>query len=238
VVALQNGDLSDKQKAWFSVLDGGEDCLLAGLSALHELGLTGFPLERIQTAVPVSRRGGRHEIYLRRRSRRVDDAARHPPRTLPTMRAPVALPDALENIALPLRGCALITAVVQQRLFRAGDLRPLLVAEPTLPNRSLYVATAGDIEGGAHSLLEIDFGHLARRAGIPAPNRQAVRHDRNGRRRYLDTEFDGFIVEVDGAVHLKPLNWWDDCFGRTRSSLPTSRCCASRWWASGSNPTS
>jgi len=51
---------------------------------------------------------------------------------------------------------------------------------------------------------------LARRAGLPAPRGQAVRLDRQGRRRYLDADFGGFAVEVDGAVHLKPLDWWAD----------------------------
>ncbi|HET6911048.1 MAG TPA: hypothetical protein VFH54_17095 [Mycobacteriales bacterium] len=39
-----------------------------------------------------------------------------------------------------------------------------------------------------------------------------MRRDSEGRRRYLDAEFDGFTVEVGSAVHLKPLNWWDDMF--------------------------
>lgn len=117
---------------------------------------------------------------------------------------------ALEHNPLPLRGCALLAAVVQQRLIRAADLRPLIEDQRTLPNRSLYLAVTGDIEGGAHSLLEIDFRDLARRAHIAAPLGQAVRTDRNGRRRYLDADFGGFGVEVDGAIHLRPLNWWDD----------------------------
>lgn len=212
VVALHNGRLDGRQQAWFAVLDGGPDCALAGLSALHELGLKGFDVDRWQTAVPLGLRGARHDLYVRRRSRRLSERALHPARSLPTMRPAVALADALENTTLPLRGCALLAAVVQQRLFRPGDLRPLVESESTLPNRKLYRATAGDIEGGSHSLLEIDFVKLACEADVPPPRRQVVRTDRAGRRRYLDAEFDGFVAEVDGAVHLKPLNWWDDMF--------------------------
>jgi hypothetical protein len=126
------------------------------------------------------------------------------------MRLPVALLDALESIGLPLRGCALLAAVVQQRLVKAGGLYPLLLGERTIPHRALYLRVAGDIAGGAHSLLEIDFRRLARRAGVPAPRGQAVRTDGSGRRRYLDADFGGYAVEVDGAVHLRPLSWWDD----------------------------
>jgi len=118
--------------------------------------------------------------------------------------------DALEHIENRRLGCALLAAVVQQRLMRARDLLPLLVAERTLPGRRLYVAVAGDIEGGAHSLLEIDFRRLARRAGIPNPKGQRIRCDRQGRVRYLDADFSTFTVEVDGAAHLQPLRWWED----------------------------
>jgi len=99
---------------------------------------------------------------------------------------------------------------VQQKLVRADAVRGFLLAERTLPRRALYASVAGDIAGGSHSLLEIDFVKLARRAGLPPPRRQAIRIDNSGRRRYLDADFDTFAVEVDGAVHLRPQTWWDD----------------------------
>ena len=212
VIALHNGPLSAAQAEWFAVLDGGDGCVLAGLSALHAEGLQGFPVARLQLAVPPGGEPRRHELYVRRRSRRLSPAAVHPSRLPPVMRREVALLDALEHIATPLRGCALLSAVVQQRLWAAGTLSPLLTAERTLPHRRLYVAVAEDIAGGSQSLLEIDFVKLAREAGIRPPFRQAVRVDRAGRRRYLDADFDTFAVEVDGAVHLKPMTWWDDMF--------------------------
>ncbi len=210
VVALQTGPLSDEQVAWFAVLDGGDDCALAGLSALHSHGLRGFPVDRLQAAVPLAGKPGRHDLFVRRRSRRMSAAAIHPVRRPPVQRLDVAVGDALAHIGPPLRGCALLAALVQQRLMRADRLRPLVGAELTLPGRGLYLAVAGDIEGGAHSLLEIDFFALARRAGIPPPVGQSVRIDRSGRRRYLDADFGGFAAEVDGAIHLRPLAWWDD----------------------------
>jgi len=73
----------------------------------------------------------------------------------------------------------------------------------------------GDIGGGGHTLAEIDLAPLARRAGLAAPRRQVLRREPGGRVRYVDAEFDladgtTLIVEVDGAVHLKPVQWWDD----------------------------
>lgn len=68
---------------------------------------------------------------------------------------------------------------------------------------------------GAQALSEIDFVRLCRRNGLPPPRQQAVRVERNGRRRYLDAEwlrFDGrrLVCEIDGALHLTPRRWFDD----------------------------
>src|SRR4051795_13683922 len=98
VVALHTGPLADEQVAWLAVLDGGDDCVLAGLSALHQLGLTGFVVDRVQTAVPAGAgRPMRHDLFLRRVSRRLTPAAVHPVRLPPQMRATAALLDAPQN---------------------------------------------------------------------------------------------------------------------------------------------
>ena len=67
----------------------------------------------------------------------------------------------------------------------------------------------GDIGGGGHTLAEIGLRPLALRAGLPAPRRQVLRREPDGKVRYLDAEFDlpdgtVLVVEVDGFVHLKP----------------------------------
>jgi hypothetical protein len=209
VVALQTGPLTQEQLRWVAVLDGGPRCVLGGLSALHVHGLVGFPTDRVQTVVPRGVRATRTSMYVRRQSRRLTGDSIHPVKTPPCLRVEPALVDALTRIE-PRRGCALIAAVVQQRLVPASALPRLLAAERALPHHALYLATARDVEGGSHSLLEVDFVVLARRAGLRPPVRQSIRLDRSGRRRYLDADFDTFAVEVDGAVHLKPLTWWDD----------------------------
>src|SRR4051795_4218427 len=53
VVALHTGPLSGDQVAWLAVLDGGDRCVLSGLSSLHQAGLSGFSVERVQTVVPM-----------------------------------------------------------------------------------------------------------------------------------------------------------------------------------------
>jgi hypothetical protein len=77
------------------------------------------------------------------------------------------------------------------------------------------VLAVADIAGGSQALSEIDFVRLCRRHGLPEPQRQQVRREPSGRRRYLDASWrrrDGRLVvaEVDGALHLIVKQWWDD----------------------------
>ena len=72
-----------------------------------------------------------------------------------------------------------------------------------------------DVGGGADSLAEMEMASLIRRAGLPAPRRQAFRRDASGRRRYVDLEVDlpdGTVlaIEVDGSHHLDVRHWWSD----------------------------
>lgn len=76
----------------------------------------------------------------------------------------------------------------------------------------LLRAILSDIEGGAQSLAEIDFGKLCRRYELPEPQRQVVRVDGDGRRRYLDALLVGpdgreVGVEIDGAHHMEADQW-------------------------------
>lgn len=209
-IALHSGPLTLEALRWLAVLEGGDECAVTGLSALQSHGLSGFEPERVQCAVPLGGLTVRTDWYIRRQSRRLCPDAVHPARTPATVRVGPALVDALEIIGSRVLGCALMAALVQQRLLRPDDLRGLIQPEPTLPGRRVYLGVAGDIGCGAHSLLEIDFRALARRARIPPPLGQSRRVDSAGRVRYLDADFGSFAAEVDGALHLRPLSWWDD----------------------------
>jgi hypothetical protein len=64
-------------------------------------------------------------------------------------------------------------------------------------------------------LSELDVAALCRSFGIAQPERQVVRLDPSGRRRYLDCEWwlpDGSVVvlEIDGAHHMDARHWAAD----------------------------
>jgi hypothetical protein len=111
--------------------------------------------------------------------------------------------------------CGILAAGVQQRLVTASQLAQALDDAPRVRHRAALLHAVHDIAQGAHALSEIDLRRLCARHGLPLPIHQAVRIERSGRRRYLDAEWrlpDGRIVavEVDGALHLRPLTWIED----------------------------
>lgn len=111
--------------------------------------------------------------------------------------------------------CGLAAAAVQQRLASADDILREVTRSGRVRHRRVLINALHDIGMGAHALSEIDFARLCRSAGLPEPERQAVRSDATGRRRYLDAVWrtaDGRIVtvEVDGGLHLDVSRWWND----------------------------
>lgn len=113
------------------------------------------------------------------------------------------------------RAIGLLAACVQQRLTTADRLLATRPRIRKLRNGAVFDWALGDIAGGAQSFAEIDVGELCARAGLAQPVRQSIRKDTDGRRRYLDCEWelpDGrtVVLEVDGSFHLKIGNWWRD----------------------------
>lgn len=215
-VVLHNGPLTQRQRQWVAVLNGGPGAALAARTALAIDGLSGWEREVIEILVPrgagvVSSPGVRvHE------SRRFDPdrdvpALRLPPRT----RSSRSAVDAAAWSRDPRTAVGLLAAVVQQGLARPDQLAAELEQAGRIHWYRLLARALADIGGGSHALSEIDFVRLCRRFGLPEPVRQAVRVERSGRRRYLDAEWvctDGrrVVAEVDGAIHLLPLRHWGD----------------------------
>jgi hypothetical protein len=212
---LHNAALTERQREWVAVLLAGKPVALAGLTAAAAAGLSGFPSERVHVVVAHdsnARWPPWAQVHNSRRFAPRDiQASAAPPRT----RTARSIVDAAVWTSNVRRACAIVCAAVQQRLttpqrlaaelHKAGAVRHVAVLRPLL----------GDIAGGGHTLAEIDLAPLAQRAGLLAPRRRVLRREPDGQARYLDAEFDlpdGTVlaVEVDGAVHLEPLTWWDD----------------------------
>ena len=86
--------------------------------------------------------------------------------------------------------------------------------------RALLDTVIPDICDGAHSLGELDFATMCRRAGLPPPTRQVVRTG-PGRRVYLDVAWEdiGLVVEIDGGHHALALNPVDDALRQNEVTL-------------------
>jgi hypothetical protein len=216
VVALHNGPLTTEQRWWVAVLSCGSPAALASESALRAAGVT--LLGGDDTVHVVISRGGRgsdlgwvkvHE------SRRFTAADIHPARRPPAVRLERAAVDAAAWAATDRRACGLLLAVVQQRMTTPGRLAAALRTAGSLRRRPLLARVLLDAAGGAQALTEVDFARMCRRHGLPLPERQVVRVDRFGKRRWLDAALRGpdgrlVIAEIDGAVHLLPMTYWDD----------------------------
>lgn len=212
VVILHNGPLTTAQRRWGALLHAGPGAALAGLTAAEVDGLAGYPSESIHVVAPIDARVPPLPGLRVHRSRHLGIADVHPLRAPRRTRIARSLVDAAVWAPDDDRACALLAAGVQQRLVQAAALRAVLQRPGRLPRRRLLLLAAGDIEGGSHSLAEIDFIRLCRRHRLPAPDRQALRPDASGRRRWLDADWDAYrtAVEVDGGAHRQVRQWWAD----------------------------
>jgi hypothetical protein len=217
VVAMQNAPLTYDQRLWLGVLHAGSGAVLTHLTSCRRAGLEWKgDDETIHVLTPkgdlVDPIDGFFFHQTRRPYQRWVRATPSGPPCLPIEHSALL---AAERDRSVRRAIGLLAACVQQRLTTADEL---LAAKPQirkLRNGAVFVLALDDIAGGAQSFAEIDVGALCRRSGLAQPVRQAVRTDTDGRRRYLDCEWelpDGRVVvlEVDGSFHLKVGNWWRD----------------------------
>jgi hypothetical protein len=219
VMVAQSGPLSARQELWIALLWGGPGALLAGLTAARLDGLHGFDGPEVHLLVPATRQVRREPMRppVRRpivvhHARGLDQSDAHPVRLPPRTLLPRSLVDAAAWAATDDWARSVLAAGVQQRLVRPGDLMAVTARSPRLRRRQLIRETLGDVAGGAEALSELDLTALIRRYGLPEPDRQASRRDRQGRRRWLDAVWEAarLIVEVDGFWHTEAGAWWAD----------------------------
>jgi hypothetical protein len=102
--------------------------------------------------------------------------------------------------------CALVAAVVQQRLCTADELDPAMQHVGRVRHKAHLREAVRDIRGGSQALSEIDLIRVCRRFGIQEPDRQVERFDSHGRLRYLDAEWEieGWTARGAGGRRRTP----------------------------------
>ncbi|MFG1886875.1 DUF559 domain-containing protein [Micromonospora sp. NPDC049051] len=212
VFVAHNGPIGPAQLRWIAVLAAGPGAMLGGLTAAQAGGLRGFSDLAIHLLLPAGRRRELPQRVVAHRTTHLPErdvlAIGQPRRTMPAR----SVVDAAQWARTDAEARAIVAAGFQQRIVCEKDLRDVLDRMPRLRRRKLILTVATDAAGGAHSLAELDFLSLARRAGLPEPTRQRVRYDATGRRRYLDAYFEEWRVhvEIDGGQHLDPRAAWTD----------------------------
>lgn len=222
IAVAHSGPLTDRQLLRVALLSAGPSAVLAGLTAARLDGLKGFndsqPLSEapIHVLVPQGYKRRSRDPRLTvvvHVSRLLEADDIHPSREPRRTRIARSVVDAAAWMPIDRGAIAVLAAATQQHLVRVGDLAAVAARNPRLHRRKLISVTLHDIAGGAQALSELDFTRLViRRFRLPEPDRQAHRRDSRGRRRYLDAVWEKWkvAVEIDGAVHLDALQYWDD----------------------------
>lgn len=209
-VVLHGGEPTAQQRQWAAVLSAPRLAAISGRAATCAYGLKGFAPDVVDVVLSTGSKPIAIPGVCWHRSERFDAFEVHPSADPPRIKPARAFVDAAAWTTSPRIACGLLVASVQQRLITADMLRREILTAGPIRHRGDLLTVVIDIEGGADSLAEIDFTKIARRVGLPPPLRQSIRYGPDGKRRYLDADFGAFAVEVDGAMHLRTLNYWSD----------------------------
>lgn len=235
VISTFTGTLTREQWWWLAVLHAGGRSLLANLTAAESVGFEGWHRDYVSVMVD-------DELSFEPvpgvnffRSRRPFDLLRSPRPGIPRVRVEpaVLLWAAYEAPTLKVEQ-GVVTSLLQQRLTTGERMIEWIDLLHPLRHAKHFKQTISFTVAGAHSAAEQQVRGMCRRFGMPEPDRQVRRLDRNGRPRWTDAEWrlpDGRVVvlEVDGAFHLDVLQAGADAKRARRLTTPTRvvvRCTA------------
>ncbi|GAA1774636.1 endonuclease domain-containing protein [Luedemannella helvata] len=236
VLVAHTGEVTHAQRCWAAVLGAaaGGDAYLAGVSALRLAGLDGLRDNVVHVLLPAERRHfNPPRGVLVHRTATLPDEDLHrvgsPPATMPAR----SMVDAAQWAASDNAARTFIAMTFQRRLVTEEEVERVLRRMPTIRRRPVILRAVSEAAGGAHSLIEMEFLALCRRAGLPAPVLQVVKLDASGRRRYVDGWFEeaGVHVEIDGAQHMDVEQWWRDMRRQNDLSAAGERVLRFPSWA-------
>jgi hypothetical protein len=145
VLVTHNGPISAGERTWIAVLAGGEDAMLAGVSAAQAGGLRGYGDDSIHIVVPTARRpSGLPMDVVVHRTTQLDAAIGQPPRT----KMARAVVDAASWARTDDQARAMVAAAFQQRLVVIRGLEEVLGRLTRVPRRQLILHTARDARRG------------------------------------------------------------------------------------------
>jgi hypothetical protein len=229
VVVTHNAALTRRQLMWAAVLDAGEPAALGSHTSLELSGFAPFAREAdlIHLLVPRGAKVVRHPEVVVHESRRLRPATFVVREGLPCTSVEQSGIDAAAWQPWPRFACALVAAVVQQRLSTAERLESELGRVGRVRHKAYLRLALLDIAGGAEALSELDLRQLCRRFSLVPPQQQRRRRGPDGRVRYLDADWrlpDGQLLtlEVDGAHHIEVKHWQSD-MRRERAVVLTGR---------------
>lgn len=227
VIAVQNAPLIREQRLWLGVLHAGAGSALTHTTACERAGLTWTCDDTIHVITDKGDLVTPLDGFRFHQTRRPYATWIHPSAAPPRLRIEHGALLTAERDRFLRRAIGLLAAVVQQRLTTADRVLSSSQEISKLRNGKHFRLALGDIAGGAHSFAEIDIGRLCREAGLRPPDRQRIRYDKEGRRRYFDCEWvlpNGRIIvlEIDGSFHLEAERWWKD-MKRKRSVVVSGR---------------
>ena len=224
-MSVFTGPLGWREQVWLAVLHAGGNALVGGLTALEWHGLKNWHRDDVTVLVDDELAFDPLEGVTFFRTRRALTAMRDPFEELPLCRIePAALLFAgYERSSRTAQG--LLAAVIQQRLATPESMRRQLELMRPLRRAKLFRRALAEIEGGAHSMAELDIGRVCRQFDIPKPRRQVRRRDSSGRMRFTDCEWllsNGvtLVLEIDGAFHMEAEHWEDDLARQRRLVTP------------------
>ncbi len=211
VMVAHSGPILWEQQLWIGLKRAGSRAVLTGVTAAVLDGLRGHSCSEIHVLLPAAHTvRGRHSLVVHR-STSLDPADVHPIRLPPRTRLSRSVADAAAWAQTSDDARAILAAAVQQRLVLAGQLRTVVERLGCILRRQLLLSTLDDVAIGAHSVLEMRFLRLCRRARLPAPSLH-VRRGTGSSNRWLDAAWEeyGVVVEIDGSWHMEASSWWSD----------------------------
>jgi hypothetical protein len=217
ILLTQNSGPTRRQLMLMAVLDVGHPAALASHTSLELAGFSSFAREAedIHLIIPHGARCYSFPGVRIHESRRVQPEFHVELAGLPCTDVARSAIDAAAWQPWSRFACAIVAAVVQQRLCTADELERAMRRVGRVRHKAHLREAIRDIQGGSQALSEIDLVRICRRFSIQEPDRQVKRLDSRGRMRYLDAEWklkDGrrVVLEIDGAHHLDVRSWQSD----------------------------